>query len=38
LLRALCRELCSAKALPRALEALPRAWPLGKAASSGSEL
>jgi hypothetical protein len=24
--RALCRELRSAKALPRALEALPRAW------------
>jgi hypothetical protein len=36
--RALCRELRSAKALPRALEALPRAWALGKAAGSGSAI
>jgi hypothetical protein len=32
-----CRELRSVKALPRALEALPRAWGLGKAAGSDSD-
>jgi hypothetical protein len=34
--RALCRELRSAKALPKALEASPRAWDLGKVAGYGS--